>query len=42
MGYDRRAAAEALAALAETLPPDISGPEREKLLFKQAIVRLSR
>jgi Holliday junction DNA helicase RuvA len=42
MGYDRRTAAEVLAALAETLPPGLAGAEREKLLFKQAIVRLSQ
>jgi Holliday junction DNA helicase RuvA len=49
MGYDRRAAAEALASAEKELPPaaqndcgrGISGAEKEKLLFKQAIVRLS-
>jgi Holliday junction DNA helicase RuvA len=42
MGYDRRMAAEALAALAPALPPGIGGAEKEKLLFKQAIMRLSQ
>jgi holliday junction DNA helicase RuvA len=45
MGYDKRAAAEALAkAMSRTegeLPPGVSGAEKEKLLFKQAIVYLS-
>lgn len=41
MGYDRRAAAEALAAAEAGLSPHLTGQEREKLLFKQAIVRLS-
>jgi hypothetical protein len=45
MGYDRRAAAEALekaaAALAERLPPGTADAEREKLLFKEAIICLS-
>ncbi|MDR0390088.1 MAG: Holliday junction branch migration protein RuvA [Spirochaetaceae bacterium] len=41
MGYDKRAAAEALARAETTLPPGISGAEKEKLLFKQAIIHLS-
>ncbi|MDR2535569.1 MAG: Holliday junction branch migration protein RuvA [Treponema sp.] len=41
MGYDRRAAAEALAKAEAGLSFPISGQEREKLLFKQAIVYLS-
>jgi Holliday junction DNA helicase RuvA len=41
MGYDKRAAAEALAKAGEELPPGASGEEKEKLLFKQAIVYLS-
>jgi Holliday junction DNA helicase RuvA len=41
MGYDRRAAAEALAKAEAELPPDLAEAEREKLLFKQAIVYLS-
>jgi Holliday junction DNA helicase RuvA len=42
MGYDRRAAAEALSKAGEALPPGINGAEREKILFKQAILYLSR
>ena len=41
MGYDRRSAAEALARVEAELPPGASGEEKEKLLFKQAIVYLS-
>ncbi|MDR2477857.1 MAG: Holliday junction branch migration protein RuvA [Treponema sp.] len=41
MGYDRRAAAEALAQSGANIPPGVSGAEREKLLFKNAIVYLS-
>jgi Holliday junction DNA helicase RuvA len=41
MGYDRRAAAEALARAAARLPPGLEGDEKEKLLFKEAIVYLS-
>jgi Holliday junction DNA helicase RuvA len=45
MGYDRKAASDALvkaeAELLRELPPDTSGPEKERLLFKQAIVNLS-
>ena len=41
MGYDRRAAAEALARAETELPPDTAGAEKETLLFKQAIVNLS-
>jgi Holliday junction DNA helicase RuvA len=42
MGYDKRAAADALAAAEAGLPPGINGAEKEKLLFREAIVRLSR
>ena len=42
MGYDRRASAEVLAAAAEKLPAGLERSEKEKLLFKQAIVELSR
>jgi Holliday junction DNA helicase RuvA len=42
MGYDKRAAAEALAAAEAALPAGVEGAEKEKLLFKEAIVRLSR
>ena len=41
MGYDKRAAADALARAEGELPPGVSGEEKEKLLFKQAIVYLS-
>jgi Holliday junction DNA helicase RuvA len=41
MGYDRRAAADALAKAAAAVPPDLSEAEKEKALFKQAIVYLS-
>jgi Holliday junction DNA helicase RuvA len=41
MGYDRRAAEEALNRAGEDRPPGLSGPEKEKFLFKQAIVHLS-
>jgi Holliday junction DNA helicase RuvA len=41
MGYDRRAAAEALAKAELRLPPGLEKTEKEKLLFKEAIVYLS-
>ena len=41
MGYDKRAAAEAIARAEAELPPGIAAAEKEKLLFKQAIVNLS-
>jgi Holliday junction DNA helicase RuvA len=41
MGYDKRAAAEALARADRETGPDLTGEEREKVLFKQAIVYLS-
>jgi Holliday junction DNA helicase RuvA len=41
MGYDRRAAAEALVKAEKELPPGTGEAEKEKLLFKQAIVHLS-
>ena len=41
MGYDRRAAAEALSRAEKAVPPGISGADKEKLLFKEAIVYLS-
>ena len=41
MGYDRRQAVEALARAEKKLPPGTPGTEREKLLFKEAIVFLS-
>ena len=41
MGYDRRAATEALTKAEAELAPGINEAEKEKLLFKQAIVYLS-
>jgi hypothetical protein len=41
MGYDRRAAIDALAQAETALPSGVIGDEKEKLLFKQAIVHLS-
>ncbi|MDR2101862.1 MAG: Holliday junction branch migration protein RuvA [Treponema sp.] len=42
MGYDKRAAAEALTAAEAALPPGTGGAEKEKILFREAIVRLSQ
>jgi len=41
MGYDRRAAAEAITRAEKELPSGLSPAEKEKLLFKNAIVYLS-
>jgi Holliday junction DNA helicase RuvA len=41
MGYDRRAAAEALAKAEASIDAGLADNEREKLLFKEAIVYLS-
>jgi Holliday junction DNA helicase RuvA len=41
MGYDRRAATDALSKAEATLSPGLSGAEKEKALFKQAIINLS-
>ncbi|MDR1301786.1 MAG: Holliday junction branch migration protein RuvA [Treponema sp.] len=41
MGYDKRAAAEALTKAAADVSPGISSAEQEKQLFKQAILYLS-
>jgi Holliday junction DNA helicase RuvA len=41
MGYDRRAAVEALTRAGARLPPGLNKEEKEKLLFKEAIVYLS-
>ncbi len=41
MGYDRKAAADALAKADAGIDAGITGVEREKLLFKEAIVYLS-
>ncbi|GHV67873.1 Holliday junction ATP-dependent DNA helicase RuvA [Spirochaetia bacterium] len=41
MGYDRRAAADALARAESALPPETAGAEKEQHLFRQAILYLS-
>jgi len=41
MGYDRRAAAGTVALAEKELPEGLSPEEREKLLFKNAIIQLS-
>ncbi|MDR2494096.1 MAG: Holliday junction branch migration protein RuvA [Spirochaetaceae bacterium] len=41
MGYERRSAAQAVARADGALEKAVTGAEREKLLFKQAIVYLS-
>ncbi|MCL2558625.1 MAG: Holliday junction branch migration protein RuvA [Treponema sp.] len=41
MGYDKRAATDALVVAEAALPEGLSRAEKEKLLFKAAIVRLS-
>jgi Holliday junction DNA helicase RuvA len=41
MGYEKRAAADALERAAAALPANLAPAEREKLLFKNAIVYLS-
>jgi Holliday junction DNA helicase RuvA len=41
MGYDKRAAADALSKADAVIGKTVSGAEREKLLFKEAIVYLS-
>jgi len=41
MGYDRRAVTDALTGAEANLPSGISTGEKEKLLFKEAIVTLS-
>jgi len=41
MGYDKRAAAEALTRAESALPSGLAPAEKEKLLFKNAIVYLS-
>jgi Holliday junction DNA helicase RuvA len=42
MGYDKRAAAEALSKAEAALPPGLKGAEKEQLLFREAIVLLSQ
>jgi Holliday junction DNA helicase RuvA len=41
MGYDKRLAVEALVKAENTIKDDISDAEREKLIFKEAVVYLS-
>ncbi|MCL2380750.1 MAG: Holliday junction branch migration protein RuvA [Treponema sp.] len=41
MGYDKRAAAEALEQAGKALAPGLTQAEREKVLFREAIVLLS-
>ena len=41
MGYERRAAIEALSKAEANIPANISSAEKEKILFKEAIVYLS-
>ncbi|MDR1575578.1 MAG: Holliday junction branch migration protein RuvA [Treponema sp.] len=41
MGYEKRSAAEAVAKAEAALPPGLAPAEREKQLFKEAIVYLS-
>jgi Holliday junction DNA helicase RuvA len=41
MGYDRRAASEALSKAETVLPPGLNEAEKEKALFKPAIMYLS-
>jgi Holliday junction DNA helicase RuvA len=41
MGYDKRAAAQAIAHAEEGMDPGLSRAEKEKLLFKNAILYLS-
>ena len=41
MGYDKRAAAGAIALAEKDLPEGLSSEEREKLLFKNAIMQLT-
>jgi Holliday junction DNA helicase RuvA len=42
MGYDKRAAAEALSKAEAALPPGLTGAEKEQALFREAIVLLSQ
>jgi Holliday junction resolvasome RuvABC DNA-binding subunit len=41
MGYDRRQAAQALAKAESSVASDLPDIEKEKLLFKEAILSLS-
>jgi hypothetical protein len=42
MGYDKRAAADALSKAEAALPAGIAGAEKEQRLFREAIVLLSQ
>jgi Holliday junction DNA helicase RuvA len=42
MGYDKRAAAEALSKAEAAIPAGLAGAEKEQALFREAIVRLSQ
>jgi Holliday junction DNA helicase RuvA len=42
MGYDKRAASEALSKAEAALPPGLKGAEKEQILFREAIVLLSQ
>jgi Holliday junction DNA helicase RuvA len=41
MGYDKKAAAEAVAKADAALPKETAASDKEKLIFKQAIMYLS-
>jgi Holliday junction DNA helicase RuvA len=41
MGFDKKAAAEAIARAEKDLPEGLSSDEKEKLLFKNAIIQLT-
>jgi len=41
MGYDRRQAAQALAKAEKSVASDLSADEKEKLIFKEAVLKLS-
>jgi Holliday junction DNA helicase RuvA len=41
MGYDRRQAAQALAKAEKTVADDLPADEKEKLIFKEAVISLS-
>jgi Holliday junction DNA helicase RuvA len=41
MGYDRRQAAQALAKAEKSVSSDLSAAEKEKLIFKEAVLKLS-
>jgi holliday junction DNA helicase RuvA len=41
MGYDRRQAAQALAKAEKSVASDLSAAEKEKLIFKEAVLKLS-